>query len=1082
MVPRMRRLVALVLAAVVGLGGVLVLPAGPAGAAEGDGSDVSVARYGGPDRYSTSLLIAEAVAADAGGSLESVVLVSGERWTDAVVAAPIAGALGAPVLMTPPGELRADALEFLGRVGASAAVVIGPEAGGGSHGPGRGVSAAVLDALAEAGVSADRVAGSDRYSTGVAAAGQVTPGVMPSLGRTAIIASGEVFADALVAGPFAARGIHPVLLSAPDALPADVASYLGTAGIEHVVVMGGTAALSESVESAIRGLGVEVTRLAGTTRYDTAVKAAELVADRYSTAAGRACFTTGTIGVARARVPFDSFSAAPLLGRLCAPLVLADPQQVPADTAAFLDVARDANAALDLRVFGGNAAVSQDAIDTYLVGEGADADEAPVDTGDDTSQAVRAALPAGTCGGSIDDEPHKLVSSQTEDAAWSPDCSRIVYSASGSLWTMRNDGSRRSRLLRYDGGYLHEPKWSPDGSRIVFARQIQLETHWQSHIWMANADGTAKKQLTTGDVWDDSPSWSPDIDRIVFRRTAADGTGDIFARTDADSYLALVGASGGGVTALTAGGGWDHTPAWSPDGRRIAYVSGSAVWLVNPDGTAAERAVAGAFWEGGLSWSPDGQRLAIVRGDRTQSSMVTVDIGGANEETVADFSGQNVSPSWSPDGERLLFTRIQRDDARRVYVSGASGEPDDAAADCMPRGLNGTTAGFPISDWAAPSAGTLRLAVLFVDFADAQASHTTHEEAARGLPYMEQYLETVSYGQLDVEVIAHHDWLRAAKPAAAYLGDSVLGGKDIHGLISVHSVRLADEAVDFSDIDAVMTVLPSTHFGAGNAGGMVEADGSTMLMSRINTDRHTESVELADAHKWGPAAAHELMHNLGLSDLYPYDDSVHERPAATRGHEWVGVQWGLMDLWAWYLAPEDDQQRRLLWRFPNGGTTTSSQTHLNPEEMLAWSRWQLGWLDESQVRCLSDADTIVTLTPIAQPDSGIAMAAVQLNAREVIVIESRRKLGYDQGADYTAPNGGRTTIPNLIEEGVLVYTVDAFVDTGQLPLRIAGDEGNGQVDDFPVLGVGESVTVAGYTITVTADDGNTHTVTMTRSG
>ncbi|WP_419921738.1 cell wall-binding repeat-containing protein [Candidatus Poriferisodalis sp.] len=78
-------------------------------------------RDSGSDRYSTSLLIAEAVAADAGGSLEWVVLVSGERWTDAVVAAPVAGALGAPVLMTPPGELRADALEFLNRAGASAA-------------------------------------------------------------------------------------------------------------------------------------------------------------------------------------------------------------------------------------------------------------------------------------------------------------------------------------------------------------------------------------------------------------------------------------------------------------------------------------------------------------------------------------------------------------------------------------------------------------------------------------------------------------------------------------------------------------------------------------------------------------------------------------------------------------------------------------------------------------------------------------------------------------------------------------------------------------------------------------------------
>ncbi|MCY3608368.1 MAG: cell wall-binding repeat-containing protein [Acidimicrobiaceae bacterium] len=128
----MRRLALMVLAALIAFGGVLVVPVAAVGAAEGDdggsaGSGVSVTRYGGADRYETSLQVAEAVAADADGSLEWVVLVSGRRWTDAVVAAPVAGALGAPVLMTPPGELRADALAFLQRAGVSKALVVGPD-------------------------------------------------------------------------------------------------------------------------------------------------------------------------------------------------------------------------------------------------------------------------------------------------------------------------------------------------------------------------------------------------------------------------------------------------------------------------------------------------------------------------------------------------------------------------------------------------------------------------------------------------------------------------------------------------------------------------------------------------------------------------------------------------------------------------------------------------------------------------------------------------------------------------------------------------------------------------------------------
>ena len=358
-----------VVSVLVGLGGVLVLPAAAVGAADGDGSGVSVVRYGGADRYETSLKVAEAVAADAGGSLEWVVVVSGRRWTDAVVAAPVAGALGAPVLMTLPGELRADALEFLERVGVSKALVVGPEASGGAHGPGRGVAAGVLEALSEAGISTDRIAGGERYGTAVAAAGRVTPGVMGVLGRTAVIANSDVFADALVAGPFAARGVHPVLLSPPEELHPDVAGYLGDAAISHVVLMGGTAALNQAVEQSVKDLGIKVTRVAGATRYDTAAKAADLAADQYSTAAGQPCFATSTVGLARARVPFDSFSAAPLLGRLCAPLLLADPDNIPTDTAAYLDTTRKAHDTVELRVFGGDKAVSQSSIDTHLAGE-----------------------------------------------------------------------------------------------------------------------------------------------------------------------------------------------------------------------------------------------------------------------------------------------------------------------------------------------------------------------------------------------------------------------------------------------------------------------------------------------------------------------------------------------------------------------------------------------------------------------------------------------------------------------------------------------------------------------------------------
>ena len=117
------------------------------------------------------------------------------------------------------------------------------------------------------------------------------------------------------------------------------------------------------------------------------------------------------------------------------------------------------------------------------------------------------------------------------------------------------------------------------------------------------------------------------------------------------------------------------------------------------------------------------------------------------------------------------------------------------------------------------------------------------------------------------------------------------------------------------------------------------------------------------------------------------------------------------------------------------------------------------------------------LAPITQPGDGVALAVVPLTAHNVIVVESRRMTGYDSATEWVDPGTrARTTFPGLVSEGVLVYTVDTFISSGELPVKVAGDSGDSEVDDFPVLGPGDSVTLRGYTITVMDDDGDTHTV------
>ena len=179
--------------------------------ASGELAAVEVTRYGGADRYETSLLVAEEIARLEGGRLEWVVMVPGNSWTDAVVAAPLAGKLGAPVLVTPSGELRADAARFLDRVEVTNAVLIGADSDTSGIGPG------VVAGLEGLGIVVERVTGADQYETSVAVARRMgAPSYLEWSHRGVILASGEVFADALVAGVIAARSPLPILLTPPD--------------------------------------------------------------------------------------------------------------------------------------------------------------------------------------------------------------------------------------------------------------------------------------------------------------------------------------------------------------------------------------------------------------------------------------------------------------------------------------------------------------------------------------------------------------------------------------------------------------------------------------------------------------------------------------------------------------------------------------------------------------------------------------------------------------------------------------------------------------------------------------------------
>lgn len=271
------------------------------------------------------------------------------------------------------------------------------------------------------------------------------------------------------------------------------------------------------------------------------------------------------------------------------------------------------------------------------------------------------------------------------------------------IYVMAGDGSGQTNLTRHSAAD-YAPAWSPDGRRLAFLSD-RADPGRGADLYLMNADGGALTRVTSGAGLAGPVEWSPDGQRLLARQTVnltqrlfvvkVDGSGarvrtldpaafqelDLEAHWSPDGQqvaalrsramrlrLHVLDAALNGIASVDESPSSDVvTFAWSPDGRRIAFIAAqragparSALRIADPAGGPPEtvRQFEGLTGFHGLAWSPDGRRLALAWADPRQEGQQIHILwaDGSGLVAVTAPPGSHPEARWSPDSRRLLYT------------------------------------------------------------------------------------------------------------------------------------------------------------------------------------------------------------------------------------------------------------------------------------------------------------------------------------------------------------------------------------------------------------------------------------------
>jgi Tol biopolymer transport system component len=246
------------------------------------------------------------------------------------------------------------------------------------------------------------------------------------------------------------------------------------------------------------------------------------------------------------------------------------------------------------------------------------------------------------------------------------------------IFVMNPDGSAQTPLTIQGGA---DPAYSADGTRIAFSSGRDT-SDGRAQIYVMNADGSNQVRLTNDSNDEQTPSWSPDGAKIVFTAYPSSSTGFLDPRAE----IYVINANGSNQTRLTNNTDYDDFASYSPDGAKIVFHSNRSgllhIYVMNADGstqTQLSTSIPGNPDEGTPAWSPDGTKIAHARGDLTNLSsleLYVMNANGSNPVALTMDAYPEVIPVWSPDGTKLAFPGFPTDptlETGAIYSMNADG-------------------------------------------------------------------------------------------------------------------------------------------------------------------------------------------------------------------------------------------------------------------------------------------------------------------------------------------------------------------------------------------------------------------------